>query len=160
MDIFYLPIMKQKMNLVVVNVKKIKRQFTDEDFFSTMKNNKRVKNILSSDDSDFEGESSAKQQFGCKQSAPSPPLISFQSQNKETDNSTMKRIEILQKDNKSEKRNDRKLTSQNTKCKNDLLRKIRQAKKETSVMDNKSRIIEAARQKQKSFIKDNVSKSN
>jgi len=71
----------------------------------------------------------------------------------------MKRIEILQKDNKSEKRNDRKLTSQNTKCKNNLLRKIRQAKKETSVMD-KSRIIEAARQKQKSFIKDNVSKSN
>jgi len=41
--------------------KKIKRQFTDEDFFSTMKNKKRVKNILSSDDSDFEGESSAKQ---------------------------------------------------------------------------------------------------
>jgi len=72
----------------------------------------------------------------------------------------MKRIEILQKDNTSEKRNDRKLTSQNTKCKNDLLRKIRQTKKEISVMDNKTKIIEAARQKQKSFIKDNVSKSN
>jgi len=65
----------------------------------------------------------------------------------------MKRIEILQKDNKSEKRNDRKLTSPNTKCKNDLLRKIHQAKKETSVMDNKFKIIETARTKTKIFDK-------
>jgi len=48
--------------------KKIMRQFTDEDSFSTNNDStKRVKNILSSDDSDFGREDSAKQQFGCKQ---------------------------------------------------------------------------------------------
>jgi len=52
------------------------------------------------------------------------------------------------------------LTSQNTKCKNDLLKKIHEAKKEILVMDNKFKIIKTARQKQKSLIKDNVSKSN
>jgi len=45
------------------------------------------------------------------------------------------------------------LTSQNTKYKNDLLKKIRQVKKETSVMNNKFKIIETARIKTKIFDK-------
>lgn len=129
-----------------------------------MTRNKRLENISTSDDSDFDGDY-ARQTLRCKRNAPSPPPTSFRSQKnkaeKNAKGSKQTRIEISL--NKLEKKNHTMLTShQNTKSRKDiLLTKIRQTKKETSTMDKKetSVIIESARQKQKCLIEDNVSEN-
>lgn len=112
----------------------------------------KKKNTSTSDDSDFDDGVTQKK---CKQSAPSPPVISFRSNKnkaeKNTKGSKTKNNKLLQKNyNKLEEKNDAMLTSrQNHKARKDfLLTKISQAKKVTLAMDNKSKIIETARQKQ------------
>lgn len=130
-----------------------------DESFSTKK---RLKNISTSDDSN--SDDCDRQEFRSKQSAPSPPLISFQPQNNKVEKNTkgvkISKVEILPKKNKLEKRNDTMLTHQNTKSKENLFTKKCQAKEETSAAIDKketSVMIETARQKQKCLIENNVS---
>ncbi|XP_029173429.1 uncharacterized protein LOC114942272 isoform X2 [Nylanderia fulva] len=150
--------------------KKIKRQFAcDESLSTEVTKKKKFKNISTSDDSDFDRDDSAIKKYKFKH-APSPPLILFRSENNKvkqyqnniiTDSKT-KKFERLQKNKQLEKKNDAMLTfSKNHKSKKDLLlTKICQARKITSVTDNKTKIIEIAREKQKCLIEDNMDSDN
>lgn len=145
--------------------KKIMRQLScDESFSTNITKSKRLKYIPTSDDSDVDGDDSANNEFRCKRNAPSPPLISFRSQNNKTEKNlkgNKTRIEMLQNNSKIDKKNNTILTShQSTKSKKDLLlTKIHEAKKETSAKNKKETlvIIQTARQKQTCSIEDNVS---
>lgn len=116
--------------------KKMKNQFLCDESFSTKK--KKLKNTSSSDYSDVD-ENDVIQEVKSKKSAPSPPLISFSSQNnkkkKNTKGSKTKETEILKKNN-LEKNNEMLTSRESNKSRKDIiLTKICQARKVISSLD-------------------------